>query len=74
MRRIFRKLSPRLSHRVPTPAPKKRTYRRFRRAHIGELWEEQHLRRTARLGPIPPLSLLDLRFSLRATRKVHTAP
>lgn len=29
----------RLSHLVPTPAPKKRTYRRFRRAHIGELWQ-----------------------------------
>ena len=28
-----------LSHLVPTPAPKKRTYRRFRRAHVGELWQ-----------------------------------
>ncbi len=28
-----------LSHLVPTPAPKKRTCRRFRRAHIGELWQ-----------------------------------
>lgn len=28
-----------LSHLVPTPAPKKRAYRCFRRAHIGELWQ-----------------------------------
>ena len=28
-----------LSHLVPTPAPKKRTYRHFRLAHVGELWQ-----------------------------------
>jgi hypothetical protein len=28
-----------LSHLVPTPPPKKRTYRRFRRAYVGELWQ-----------------------------------
>ncbi len=28
-----------LSHLVPTPPPKRRTYRRFRRAHVGELWQ-----------------------------------
>jgi hypothetical protein len=27
------------AHLIPTPPPKKRTYRRFRRAHIGELWQ-----------------------------------
>jgi hypothetical protein len=28
-----------LAHLVPSPLPKNRTYRRFRRAHIGELWQ-----------------------------------
>jgi len=39
-----------------------------------EVWEEQLLKRTARLSPTPASSLLDLHFSLRATRKVHTGP
>lgn len=39
-----------------------------------EVWEEQLLKRTARLRPTPESSLLDLHFSLRATRKVHTGP
>lgn len=39
-----------------------------------EVWEEQLLKRTARLGPAPVSTLLDLHFSLRATRKVHTGP
>lgn len=39
-----------------------------------EVWEEQLLKRTARLGPAPASTLLDLHFSLRATRKVHTGP
>lgn len=39
-----------------------------------EVWEDQLLKRVARLGPTPQSSLLDLHFSLRATRKVHTGP
>jgi hypothetical protein len=39
-----------------------------------EVWEEQLLKRTARLRPTPAASLLDLHLSLRATRKVHTGP
>ena len=39
-----------------------------------EVWEEQQLKRSARLSPIPASTLLDLHFSLRATRKVHTGP
>lgn len=39
-----------------------------------EVWEEQQLKRTARLRPTPEASLLDLHFSLRSTRKVHTGP
>ncbi len=39
-----------------------------------EVWEEQLLKRTARLSPAPAPALLDLHFSLRATRKVHTGP
>ena len=40
-----------LSHLVPTPAPKKRTYRHFRRAHVGELW--QHDSSIHRWWPAP---------------------
>lgn len=36
-----------------------------------EVWEEQILKRTAQLRPSPESSLLDLHFSLRASRKVH---
>lgn len=36
-----------------------------------EVWEEQILKRAARLRPTPDASLLDLHLSLRATRKVH---
>lgn len=36
-----------------------------------EVWEEQILKRSAQLRPTPESSLLDLHFSLRATRKVH---
>ena len=39
-----------------------------------EVWEEQLLKRTAGLSPAPASTLLDLHFSLRATRKVHTGP
>ncbi len=39
-----------------------------------EVWEEQLLKRSARLSPAPASTLLDLHFSLRATRKVHTGP
>ena len=39
-----------------------------------EVWDEQLLKRTARLSPTPVSSLLDLHLSLRATRKVHTGP
>ena len=39
-----------------------------------EVWEEQLLKRTARLSPTPAPSLLNLHLSLRATRKVHTGP
>jgi hypothetical protein len=35
-----------------------------------EVWEQQILARSARLRPAPAASLLDLHFSLRATRKV----
>jgi hypothetical protein len=36
-----------------------------------EVWKEQILKRSAQLRPAPGPSLLDLHFSLRATRKVH---
>jgi hypothetical protein len=36
-----------------------------------EVWEEQLLRRTARLRTAPAPSLLDLHLSLRTTRRVH---
>ena len=36
-----------------------------------EVWEEQILKRTSQLRPPPEQTLLDLHFSLRATRKVH---
>jgi hypothetical protein len=39
-----------------------------------EVWEEQLLKRSARLSPVPAPTLLDLHFSLRSTRKVHTGP
>ena len=39
-----------------------------------EVWEEQLHKRTAHLSPTPASTLLDLHFSLRATRKVHTGP
>ena len=39
-----------------------------------EVWEEQILKRSARLNPAPASSLLDLHLSLRSTRKVHTRP
>ena len=39
-----------------------------------EVWEEQLLKRSARMRPTPAPTLLDLHFSLRATRKVHTGP
>ena len=39
-----------------------------------EVWEEQLLKRTARMRPTPAPTLLDLHFSLRATRKVQTGP
>lgn len=39
-----------------------------------EVWEKQVLERTARLRNTPPAALLDLHFSLRATRKVHPGP
>jgi hypothetical protein len=40
-----------LSHPVSTPAPKKRTDRRFRRTHVGELW--QHDSSIHRWWPAP---------------------
>ena len=39
-----------------------------------EVWEEQILKRSARLNPAPASSLLDLHLSLRSTRKVHPGP
>ena len=36
-----------------------------------EVWEEQILKRTARLSPAPASTLLNLQFSLPATRRVH---
>jgi hypothetical protein len=39
-----------------------------------EVWEEQQLNRSSRMRPTPAPSLLDLHFSLRSTRKVHTGP
>ena len=39
-----------------------------------EVRDEQLLKRTARLSPTPVPTLLDLHFSLRATRMVHTGP
>ena len=36
-----------------------------------EVWEEQLLKRTARLSPAPASTLLNLQFSLPATRRVH---
>lgn len=39
-----------------------------------EVWEEQLLKGSASLRPTPPSTLLDLHFSLRSTRKVHTGP
>jgi hypothetical protein len=35
------------------------------------VWEEQILKRTAHLRPVPEPTLLDLHLSLRTTRKVH---
>ena len=39
-----------------------------------EVWQEQQLARSSRMRPTPVRSLLDLHFSLRSTRKVHTGP
>jgi hypothetical protein len=39
-----------------------------------EVWDDQQLKRTAHLRSSPASTLLDLHFSLRATRKVHTGP
>lgn len=39
-----------------------------------EVWDEQLLKRTARLSTTPASTLLDLHFSLRVTRKVHNGP
>jgi hypothetical protein len=39
-----------------------------------EVWDEQLLKRTARLIPTPAPTLLDLHCSLRTTRKVHIGP
>ena len=51
-----------------------RTLRRSTGKIPSEIWEEQQLKRTSRLRPTPEATLLDLHFSLRATRKVHTGP
>jgi hypothetical protein len=39
-----------------------------------EVWDQQIIKRFARLRPVPQASLLDLHLSLRARRRVYTGP